>query len=183
MGNDGLNVRIAPRRAGGDTRRFFPAHRCACRFKGGLSAAVLPPPQLCTPPFARHCLRFPTQNRASGRFEGRNFWRFARESRFVYANWSIVVFRGNREKTSNCTGVTAATPWHRVGGGGSTLLHTRHHLPRPAPLIPDLAEARCTRHNFDKHGAWRVPGALKSHSSEGRNSWTGPVRGKIIVQI
>jgi hypothetical protein len=79
--------------------------------------------------------------------------------------------------------VTAATPWHRVGGGGSTLLHTRHHLPRPAPLIPDLAEARCTRHNFDKHGAWRVPGALKSHSSEGRNSWTGPVRGKIIVQI
>ena len=38
---DGLNVRIALRRAGGDTRRPPPAHRRACLCKGGLSAATL----------------------------------------------------------------------------------------------------------------------------------------------
>ena len=82
MGNDGLKVRIAPRSGGGDTHRFFHASRRACPFKGGLSAAVLPPPQLRTPMFARQSRRFTTQNRASGRFEGPKFWRFAREGRF-----------------------------------------------------------------------------------------------------
>jgi len=59
---DGLNVRIAPRRAGGDTRRFVPACRHECRYKGGLYVAVLPPPTLRTSLFARHSRRFTTQN-------------------------------------------------------------------------------------------------------------------------
>ena len=33
---------------------------------------------------------------------------------------------------------------HRRGGGGSTLLYTLHHLPRPTPLFPHLNEARRT---------------------------------------
>jgi len=74
---DGLNVRIAPRRAGGDAGRFTPAHRRACPCKGGSSAAVLPPPKRRTPLFARHSCRFATQNTAPGRFEGPHFWRFA----------------------------------------------------------------------------------------------------------
>jgi len=37
--------------------------------------ALLPPPQLRTLMFARHSLRIATQNRASERFEGREFWR------------------------------------------------------------------------------------------------------------
>jgi len=41
-------------------------------------------------------------------------------------------------------------------GGGSTLLHTRHHLPTPAPLLLHLSEARCTRHNFEKPGVRSV---------------------------
>jgi hypothetical protein len=89
--NDDLNVRIAPRRAGGDTRRFPPAHRRAYYFKGGLSAAVLPLPQLCTPMFARHSRRFTTQNTGSGRFEGPKLWRFMREGLFrysIHANWN-----------------------------------------------------------------------------------------------
>jgi len=36
VGNDGLNVCIAPRRGGGDARRFIPAYRRACPFRGGL---------------------------------------------------------------------------------------------------------------------------------------------------
>ena len=48
---DGLNVRIAPRRAGGDTRRSLSAGRHECPYEGGLSAAVWPPP------FVRHCSR------------------------------------------------------------------------------------------------------------------------------
>jgi hypothetical protein len=98
VGNDGLNVRIAPRRAGGDTRRSPLAHRRACQFKGGLSAAVLPPPQLCTPLFARHCRRFPTQNRASGRFEGPEFWRFAREGRFDIRQLVYLLFMTKGQK-------------------------------------------------------------------------------------
>ena len=35
LGNDGLNVRIVPRRGGGDTRRFPPAYRRACPYEGG----------------------------------------------------------------------------------------------------------------------------------------------------
>jgi len=75
VGNDGLNVRIAPRRGDGDTRRSPPADRRACPFIGWLPAAVLPPAQLRTPILARHSRRFLTQNRAFGRFEGRRFWR------------------------------------------------------------------------------------------------------------
>jgi len=59
---DGLDVRIAPRRAGGDTRRFVPVCRHECRHKGGLSVAVSPPPTLRTSLFARHSRRFTTQN-------------------------------------------------------------------------------------------------------------------------
>jgi len=44
-------------------------------FNGGLPAAVLPPAQLRTPMFARQSRRFPTLNRAPGRFEGRKSWR------------------------------------------------------------------------------------------------------------
>ena len=64
-------------------RRCPPAHRRACQVKGGLPAMVLPPPQLCTPMFARLARSSPrsaTQNRASGRFEGPKVWRFAREA-------------------------------------------------------------------------------------------------------
>ena len=61
---------------------FRPAHRRACLLKGGLSTAILPPPQLCTPMFARHSRRFAAQNRAPGRFEGPKSWRFAREGLF-----------------------------------------------------------------------------------------------------
>jgi hypothetical protein len=75
LGNDGINVRIAPSRGDGDTRHFPPAYRRACRFNGGLPAAVLPLAQLRTPMFARHSRRVLTQNRAFGRFEGRRFWR------------------------------------------------------------------------------------------------------------
>ena len=32
--NDSRNWQAPQRRGGGDTRRFFPAHRCACLFKG-----------------------------------------------------------------------------------------------------------------------------------------------------
>jgi len=62
--NDSRNWQAPQRRGGGDTRHFFPAHRRACLFKGGSSVAVLPRPQLRTPLCARHCRRFPTQNRA-----------------------------------------------------------------------------------------------------------------------
>jgi len=64
-----------PEGGDGDTRRFLPADRSACPFNGGLPAAVLPLAQLRTPMLARHSRRFPTQNRASVRFEGRRFWR------------------------------------------------------------------------------------------------------------
>jgi len=94
---DGLNVRIARRRAGGDTRRSPPAHRRACLFKGGLSVAVLPPPQLRTPMFARQSRRFTTQNR--GLFERRKSWRFAREGRFDVRQPVITTFR---PKNDNC---------------------------------------------------------------------------------
>jgi len=51
----------------------------------------LPPPQLCTPMFARHSRRLTTQNTGcSGRFGGSESWRFAREGLFRYsiqANW------------------------------------------------------------------------------------------------
>jgi hypothetical protein len=59
---DGLNVRIAPSRAGGDTRRSLPACRHECLYNGGLSVAVWPPPTLRTSLFARHSRRFTTQN-------------------------------------------------------------------------------------------------------------------------
>ena len=72
---DGLNVRIAPRRAGGDPRRSLPAGRHECPYKGELSAAVLPPPILRTPLFARHSRRFATQNSLFHSTGDRSHWR------------------------------------------------------------------------------------------------------------
>ena len=60
---DGLNVRISPRRAGGDTRRS-PRVLTRMSVKGGLSAAVLPPPTRRTSLFARHSRRFTTQSKS-----------------------------------------------------------------------------------------------------------------------
>jgi hypothetical protein len=56
------NGEAAQRRGGGDTRRFPPAYRRECLNKGGLSAAVLPPPILRTSLVATHSRRFTTQN-------------------------------------------------------------------------------------------------------------------------
>ena len=94
MGNDGLNVRIAPRRGGGDTRRFNPAYRRACPFKGGLPAAVLPPPQLRTPLFARHSRDSSLKTELSGVLKGVNFGASRGKARFdirqlVYATSCI----------------------------------------------------------------------------------------------
>ena len=43
---DGLNVRIAPRRAGGNNRRSRPACPHECLYRGRLSTAILPPPRI-----------------------------------------------------------------------------------------------------------------------------------------
>jgi len=75
---DGLNVRIAPRRAGGDTRRSLPAGRHECPHEGGWSAAVWPPPILRTSLFARHSCRFATQNSLFHSTGDRSHWRKAR---------------------------------------------------------------------------------------------------------
>jgi len=75
---DGPNVRIAPRRAGGDTRRSLPACRHECPYEGGLSAAVLPPPKLRTSWFARHSPRFTTQNSLFHSIGDPSHWRKAR---------------------------------------------------------------------------------------------------------
>ena len=91
MGNDGLNVRIAPRRGDGDTRRFLPADRRACTFNGGLPAAVLPPAQLRTPMLARHSRPILTQNRAFGVLKGVDLGADAGRPVLIYANWSIGV--------------------------------------------------------------------------------------------
>jgi len=85
----GLFVRIAPRRAGGDTRRVHPAHRRACQFKGGLSATVLPPPQL-----ARHCSRVivadsPLKTELPDVLKGVNFGASRGKAVLIHANWSI----------------------------------------------------------------------------------------------
>jgi len=134
VGNDGLNVRIAPRRAGGDTRRFPQAHQRACQFKGGLSAAVLPPPQLCTPLFARHLhRRFPTQNRAPGLFEGRKFWHFAREGRFdirqlVYSSsdhWRSTLRNGLLESARSTRSVSGSTTQQRRRRARANVLVSR----------------------------------------------------------
>ena len=110
MGSDGLNVRIAPRRGGGDTRRFTPAYRRACPFKGGLPATVLPPPQFRTPLFARHSRRFITQNKAFGRFEGRKFWRIAREGLIRYTPTGLFIAFSER-RFDRYPVVTANTVW------------------------------------------------------------------------
>jgi len=60
--NDSRDGEAAQRRGGGDTRRSLTAYRHECKYKGGLSAAVLPPPTLRTSLFARHSRRFTTQN-------------------------------------------------------------------------------------------------------------------------
>jgi len=75
---DVINVRITPRRAGGDTRRSLPACRHECPCKGGLSAAVLPPPTLRTSLFARHSHRFTTQNGLFHSTRDPSHWRKAR---------------------------------------------------------------------------------------------------------
>jgi len=48
------------------------------------------------------------------------------------------------KETDNSYGVRLHGARHRAGGGGSTLLYTLHHLPRPTPLFPHSNEARCT---------------------------------------
>jgi len=60
--NDSRNGEAAQQRGGGDTRRSLPAGRHESLYKGGLSAAVLPPPTLRTSLFERHSRRFTTQN-------------------------------------------------------------------------------------------------------------------------
>ena len=77
---DGLIVRIAPRRAGSDTRRFVPACRHECRYKGGFSVAFLPPPTVRTSLFARHSHRFTTQNSLFHSPGDPNHWRKAHPS-------------------------------------------------------------------------------------------------------
>ncbi len=75
---DGLNVRIAPSRASGDTRRSPPACRHECLYKEGLSVAVLPPPTLRTSLFARHSRRFTTHNSLFHSTGDPSHWRKAR---------------------------------------------------------------------------------------------------------
>jgi hypothetical protein len=75
---DGLNVRISPRRAGGDTRRSLPACRHGCVYKRGSSAAVLPPPTLRPSLFACHSRRFTTQNSLFHSTGDPSHWRKAR---------------------------------------------------------------------------------------------------------
>jgi hypothetical protein len=55
----------AQQRGSGDTRRSLPARRHECLYKGGLSAAVLPPPTLRTSLLARHSRRFTTETSLS----------------------------------------------------------------------------------------------------------------------
>jgi len=54
---------------------FDPHGVCGMTTTKGFRASTRPSPKLRTPMFARHSRRFTTQNRASGSFEGRNFWR------------------------------------------------------------------------------------------------------------
>jgi len=75
---NGLHVRIAPRRAGGDTRRSLTACPNECVYKGGLSAAVLPPPTLRMSLFARYSRRFTTQNSRPHSTGDPSHWRKAR---------------------------------------------------------------------------------------------------------
>ena len=75
---DGLNVRIPPSRAGGDTRRSLPACRHECLYKGGLSVAVLPPPTLRTSLLAHHSRRFTTENSLFHSTGDPSHWRKAR---------------------------------------------------------------------------------------------------------
>jgi len=73
MGNDGLNVRIAPRRAGGNTRRFPPAHRRACLCKGELSAAGFAAAATFERPISRVILGdSPLKNEPPGVLKGLN---------------------------------------------------------------------------------------------------------------
>jgi len=60
-----VNVSIAPRRGGGANRRLSPTYYRACLNDGGLSAAILPPPQLRSLMFARHSCRLTTQTQSS----------------------------------------------------------------------------------------------------------------------
>jgi hypothetical protein len=60
--NDSRNGEAAQQRGGGDTGCSLPSCRQECPYKGGLYAAVLPPPTLRTSLFARHSRRFTTQN-------------------------------------------------------------------------------------------------------------------------
>jgi hypothetical protein len=75
---DGLNVRIALSRAGGDTRRSLPACRHECLYnRWGLSVAVLPPPTLRTALFVRHSRGFTTENSLSHSAGDPSHWRNA----------------------------------------------------------------------------------------------------------
>jgi len=80
---DGLYVRIAPSRAGGDTRRSLPTCRHECLYKGGLSVAVLPPPTLRTSLFARHSRRFTTENSCFHSTGDPSHWRKARRATVI----------------------------------------------------------------------------------------------------
>jgi len=57
----------------------------------------------------------------------------------------LVVFSRNSPKKNHISyGDRLHGARHREGGGGSKLVRSHHHLPRPAPLFPHLNEARRT---------------------------------------
>jgi hypothetical protein len=69
------------------------------------------------------------------------------------------------KKNHNLHGIRHVARVIARGLGGSTLLSTRHQLPRPAPRFPHLGEARCTKHNFEKPGVRSVPRAQQANQT------------------
>ena len=59
------------------------------------------------------------------------------------------------------------------GGGGSKLLYSHHHLPRPGPLFPHSDEARRTQTYFEKPGVRGVPGYTKHAQLRGQRNIGG----------
>ena len=63
-------------------------------------------------------------------------------------------------------GVRIHSARHRGDGGGSTLILSRHHIPRPAPLFPHSSEARRTHTNSEKPGVRSVARPQANRSGE-----------------